>query len=65
MCSHTESAIIIDNNNIPMEVANLKDFLDKAVTLYKTESEKYYAKHSNIKKQRIISNLTNLWLEVF
>lgn len=60
LCSHTKSAIIIDNNNIPMEVANLKDFLDKAVTLYKTESEKYYAKHSNIKKQRIISNLTNL-----
>ena len=43
-----------------MEVANVKDFLDKAVILYKTESEKYYAKYSNIKKQRIISNLTNL-----
>ena len=28
----------------------VKDFLDKAVTLYKAESEKYYAKYSNIKK---------------
>jgi hypothetical protein len=42
------------------EIISCKDFLDKAVTLYKAESEKYYAKYSNIKKQRIISNLIDL-----
>jgi hypothetical protein len=60
LCSHTESGIIIDNNNITMEVAILKEFLDKCVTLYKTESEKYLAKYNNIKKQRNISNLIDL-----
>jgi hypoxanthine phosphoribosyltransferase len=42
------------------QFVHLKDFLDKAVTLYTAESEKYYAKYSNIKKQRIISNLIDL-----
>ena len=57
---HDESAIIVDNNNIPMEVTNLKEFLDKCLALYKKESEKYLAKYNNIKKQRNISNLINL-----
>ena len=38
----------------------IKDFLNKCLTLYKKESEKYLAKYNNIKKQRNISNLINL-----
>jgi hypothetical protein len=57
---HEQSAIVVDNNNIPMEVTDLKDFLNKCLTLYKKESEKYLAKYNNIKKQRNISNLINL-----
>ena len=57
---HSETAIVIDNNNIPMEVTDLKDFLNKCLTLYKKESEKYLDKYNNIKKQRSISNIMAL-----
>ena len=43
-----------------MEVTDLKDFLNKCLTLYKKESEKYLAKYNNIKKQRNISNIIAL-----
>lgn len=57
---HNKSAVIIDNNNIPMEVVDLSQFLEQCLGLYKKESEKYLAKYNNIKKQRNISNLINL-----
>jgi len=57
---NSETAIVIDNNNIPMEVTDLKDFLNRCLTLYKKESEKYLDKYNNIKKQRSISNIMAL-----
>jgi hypothetical protein len=57
---HNKSAIIIDNNNIPIEISDLSQFLEQCLILYKNESEKYLDKYNNIKKQRNISNLINL-----
>lgn len=57
---HTNTAIILDNNNIPVEIKDVKAFVDRCMAIYTEQSEKYLAKYQNIKKQRNIGGLISL-----
>ncbi len=60
LIQNSNCAVLLDNNNIPIEIKDLKSFLDKCVSIYQEESEKYLSKYQNIKKQRNVGNLVSL-----
>lgn len=56
---NTES-VILDDNNIPLNVANLKEFLDKIVNTYALATNAYLAKYGEIKSKRRVEGLVEL-----
>lgn len=55
----TES-VILDDNNIPLKVGNLKDFLTNLINVYTEASNSYAAKYGEIKSKRSVEGLVNL-----
>lgn len=55
-----ESAILIDVNGTPVEVSNLKEFLNQCIAIYTEKTEQYKLKHDAIRKQRNLKNLAEL-----
>ncbi len=55
-----EEYIILDDNNIPANVTDLKDFLTKILSLYTEATREYYKKYSDIKTQRRVEGLIAL-----
>jgi len=58
--SGKESAVIIDNNNIPTEISNLKKFLEECLEKYTSASFQYLEKYSALKKHRKVQDLIAL-----
>lgn len=56
---NTES-IILDDNNIPLNVVNLKEFLDNILNVYGSATNKYLAKYGEIKSKRRVEGLIEL-----
>ena len=56
---NTES-IILDDNNIPLNVTNLKEFLDKILNTYALATNAYLAKYGEIKSKRRVEGLVEL-----
>ena len=54
------SAILIDDNDTPIEVENLQKFLDDILDIYFTTSYEYFDKYNEIKKNRTVKGLVNL-----
>ena len=54
------STILIDDNNSPIEIENLKDFLDEILDIYFTNVNSYYNKFNEIKNKRSIQDLVDL-----
>jgi len=48
------SAILIDDNDTPIEVENLQKFLDDILDIYFTTSYEYFDKYNEIKKNRTV-----------
>jgi hypothetical protein len=55
-----ESTVLIDDNDTPIEILNLKDFFTEILSVYFTAANDYYTKHSNLKKSRTITKLLDL-----
>jgi hypothetical protein len=58
-CDQT-SAVIIDDNNTPVNVEDLQKFLDDILDIYFTTSYEYLDKHNEIKKNRTVEGLVDL-----
>lgn len=55
-----ETAVLIDDNNLPVEVDNVIVFLDDILNSYFTASNDYLMEYNKIKKNRNISSLVEL-----
>ena len=56
---NTES-IILDDNNIPLNVVNLKEFLNSVLNVYGLATNTYLAKYGEIKSKRRVEGLVEL-----
>lgn len=52
-----ETAVLIDDNNLPVEVLDISDFLDSILNSYFTASNEYLIEYEKIKKNRKIIDL--------
>ena len=55
-----EESIILDDNNIPLNVKNLKEFLDNLREVYTFATNTYLSKYGSIKIKRKVEDLVNL-----
>lgn len=55
--SKQESAILIDDNDNPLKIDNLQDFLDAILDLYFQSSNAYFTKLTELKTKRSIEKL--------
>lgn len=58
--SNQTSAVLIDDNNNPVEVQELQKFLDDILDIYFTASYEYLDKYNDIKTKRKIEGLVDL-----
>lgn len=56
----TTSAVILDDNNIPVEIPNLKEFLDEILSTYFSATNEYLVKYNQIKTKRRVDDLMAL-----
>jgi len=54
------SAVLIDDNDIPINVDDLQKFLDDILDVYFTASYEYLDKYNEIKASRKVEGLVNL-----
>ncbi len=55
-----ESAVVVDNNNTPIDISNLKSFLDDILDVYTTATNSYHNKHQKLKSSRSVESLVNI-----
>jgi hypothetical protein len=53
-------SIILDDNYIPLNVKNLKEFLDNLREVYTLATNTYLSKYGSIKSKRKVEDLINL-----
>lgn len=54
------TAVLIDDNETPIEVTDLKKFLDDILDIYFTTTNQYLDKYNEIKTNRTIEGLINI-----
>ena len=52
--------ILVDDNNIPVNVEDLKSFFKDILNVYFRATNRYLTEYSQIRKQRTVENLVNL-----
>lgn len=57
---HEANVILIDDNDLPIEIADLKKFSEEIVSRYFESVNEYYSKYSRLKKNRSIKGLLDL-----
>lgn len=55
-----ESAVVLDDNNVPVNVEDLKTFLTTLVELYSESANKYLATYASLKTKRRVEDLIKL-----
>lgn len=58
---YLEDVVLVDDNNSPINVENLKTFFDKIVSVYFESVNEYFNKHNALIKQRKIESLVDLY----
>ena len=53
-----EGVILIDDNDVPIEIANLNTFLDTILNKYFTASNEYYTEYQLLRKNRSVEGIT-------
>lgn len=53
-------AVLIDDNNIPTDIQNLSEFLDKILNVQTQAVNQYHTKYQKIKKNRSVEGLLDL-----
>ena len=57
---HTEDIVFLDDNNQPVVVSDVQEFLDTLLSVYFEAVNEYYTKFLDIKKKRNVKDLINL-----
>lgn len=57
--NNQEEIVLIDDNDIPTEIENLKLFLEHILNIYFEASNSFINDYNRIKKQRTVANLTD------
>lgn len=55
-----EESIVLDDNNIPLNISNLQEFLTLILTTYTESTRTYYKKYSELKTKRKVEGLVDL-----
>lgn len=58
---YLKNVIVVDDNNMPINVKDLKEFFDKIISAYFEAVNEYYNKHNALIKQRKIESLVDLY----
>ena len=56
----TTVAVVLDDNNIPVEIPDLKSFLDEIISIYFSATNDYLVKYNQIKTKRRVGDLMAL-----
>lgn len=56
----TENVPVLDTNNVPILIKNVKDFQDKILDVYFESTNEYLIEFEKIKKQRSLEDLLKL-----
>lgn len=54
-----EDIILIDDNELPIQIANLEDFLSDVVDTYFTAANEYYAEYKSLIAKRSVEKLVD------
>ena len=57
---NTNDIVIVDNNDIPVVISDLTDFLKNITDCYFSATNEYYTKYSNLTSQKTIERLVSL-----
>lgn len=60
LANHQASAVLIDDNDAPIEVEDLQKFYDDILNIYFTTSYEYLDRYNEIKKNRSVKGLVDL-----
>lgn len=53
-----EGVVLIDDNDVPIEIADMQNFLETILNKYFTASNEYYTEYQKIRKQRSVEGIT-------
>lgn len=56
----TTVAVVLDDNNIPVEIPDLKLFLDEIISIYFSATNEYLVKYNQIRSKRRVGDLIAL-----
>ena len=56
----TAASVVLDDNNIPVEITDLKLFLDEIISIYASATNNYLLKYNQIKSKRRVGDLMAL-----
>jgi len=55
-----DTTILIDDNDLPIAVDDLQNFLSEVVTQYFESANRYLAEYNKLKKNRTVESIANL-----
>jgi len=55
-----EDTVLIDDNDMPVKIDNIEDFLTELLDIYFTTSNEYLNQYTEIKKNRTVKGLVDL-----
>ncbi len=55
-----QDAVIIDSNNLPVDIQNLKTFLDEILNTYSSAVKSYHNKYQKLRSCRSVEGILNL-----
>lgn len=58
-------AVLIDDNNLPVDIDDLKKFLENILNVYTLAVNEFQTKYKILKSNRSIEGLIDLWHKVF
>ena len=59
-----EETILVDDNNTPVQIADLEDFTNSLVSKYFEASNVYLTEYNKLKKNRSVESIMDIWAKV-
>lgn len=56
----SQTFIVLDDNNVPVEINDITDFSNKISNVYSTALQSYFLTYSELKKKRRVEDLVSL-----
>jgi len=59
-----EETVLIDDNDIPIQVEDLKVFASEMVNVYSKAANKYITEYNKLKTNRTVKGIIEVWIKV-